>query len=238
MATVIAAGVITLTSEVAVLLPAANAPAGSGVLLAAVVVKVTVPVATGVKVVVQLITALSASVVGDGVQTLLTPVAPAGMPVTAQVAPLAVSGPKLVQLVKTVTGLPSVTVCVVAPVALMSAVATGVFTQCVSGGVHTGGAPVQLDGEAVVQPGGGVVVVSVITLVMLALPVGSGVLTTVTVKFAVAVPPAGTLAMVMVHRKEPVTVPVQFVVAPVKPAGKLALVFAGISSKKLTDPAV
>ena len=120
MATVIAAGVITLTCEVAVLLVSVAAE-GSGVLLAALVVSVTVPVAIGVKVVVQLITALSASVVGDGVQTLLTPVAPAGMPVTAQVAPLAVSGPKLVQLVKTVTGLPSVTVCVVAPVALMSA---------------------------------------------------------------------------------------------------------------------
>ena len=79
---------------------------------------------------------------------------------------------------------------------------------------------------------------SVITLVMLAVPVGSAVLTTVTVKLAVAVPPAGTLAMVMVHRKAPVTVPAQLVVAPVKPAGKLALVFAGISSKKLTDPAV
>ena len=179
----------------------------------------------------------AAKLAGAAVQVLLTPVAVPGTPVTAQVGAVAASGPRLVQLVTTVTGVPCVTVCVTAPVALMSAVATGVVTQRGSPATQAGGGVVQLEGEAVVQPGGGVVVLSVMTLVKLVVPVGSGV-PTVTVKLAVAVPPAGTLAMVRVHRNEPVTVPAQFVVAPVKPAGKVALVFAGISSKKLTGPAV
>ena len=242
-AIVIAAGVITLTCEVAVLL-ASVAAEGSGVPLPAVVVRVTVPVTVGVKVVVQVMVLAAvagatntAKLAGAAVQVLLTPVAVPGTPVTAHVGAVAASGPRLVQLVTTVTGVPCVTVCVTAPVALMSAVATGVVTQRGSPATQAGGGVVQLEGEAVVQPGGGVVVLSVMTLVKLVVPVGSGV-PTVTVKLAVAVPPAGTLAMVMLHRKEPVTVPVQFVVAPVKPAGKVALVFAGISSKKLTGPAV
>ena len=172
-------------------------------------------------------------------QVLLTPVALPGTPVTAHVGAVAASGPKLVQVVTTVTGVPCVTVCVTAPVAFMSALATSVVTQRGSPATQAGGGVVQLEGDAVVQPGGGFVVLSVMTLVKLVVPVGRGV-PTVTVKLAVALPLAGTLAMVIVHRNEPVTVPVQLVVAPVpvRPAGKVALVFAGISSKKLTDPAV
>lgn len=84
------------------------------------------PEALGVNVVVHVILLPLASVTGGAATQLV--VAPVGAPLTAQVAFTALCGPLFVQLVTTVTGVPTVTVCAVAPVAAMSALAAGVLT--------------------------------------------------------------------------------------------------------------
>jgi hypothetical protein len=108
----------------------------------------------------------------------------------------------------------------------------GVATQCGSFAAQLVGGFVQAD-PLVVQPDGGVVVSSVITLTMF-VPAG-GVAATVNVKVALFVPgvvplSAGTLMIVIVHKAGPVIVPVQSVDAPLKAPANVAVVFAGISS--------
>ena len=108
----------------------------------------------------------------------------------------------------------------------------GVPTQCASFAAQLVGGFVQADPLAV-QPDGGVVVSSVITLTMF-VPAG-GAAATVNVKVALFVPgvvplSAGTLAIVIVHKAGPAIAPVQSVVAPLKAPANVAVVFAGISS--------
>lgn len=92
-----------------------------------VVVRVTVPVSVGVKLVTQLIVPPTGkrATGGGGVQTV---VAPDGAPLTVQLVLMPGPGPALVQLVMMLTGVPTVTSCVVAPVASKSAMETGVNT--------------------------------------------------------------------------------------------------------------
>ncbi len=116
--------VVTFTVVVAVLFPGV----GSGVLLPAVVVSVTTPVLVGVNVVVQVIAAPTSRLV-TGVAGVQLVVAPLGAPLTAHVAAVAVFGPLLTQLVEMLTGVPIITVCVLAPSACMSAEAALVIVQ-------------------------------------------------------------------------------------------------------------
>jgi hypothetical protein len=117
---------------------------GSGVSLCAVVTSVTGVALAGVKVVVQVILLPKARVVAgtSGVQVV---VAPAGAPVTVQVAFAAVLGPALVHIVVTVTGVPTVAGIVAGAFACISASTTGVFT-------HAGSSVVQLVGGVQVPP--------------------------------------------------------------------------------------
>lgn len=116
-----------MTELVLVLLPGT----GSYELLLPVVVNVIDPGLDGVKLVVQLIVAPLAKLATGllGVQTILTPVASLGTPDTEQLALIALATPKLVQLLVTVTGVPTVTLMDASDVEAMSAVAEGTFTE-------------------------------------------------------------------------------------------------------------
>lgn len=109
-------GVVTLVS------PLLFVGTGSGVSLVATVFSVTVPAVVGVNLVSQLMGVLTASagvIGGVGVQTV---VAPAGAPVTVQVALTAGLGPALIQMLVTVTGSPTLAVMGPGEVSCMSAV--------------------------------------------------------------------------------------------------------------------
>ncbi len=207
----------------------------SGVALPVVVVIFTVPIVGGVNVVVQVIDApLPRVATGEvGEQMVFAPlsVTPAPEPVTAQVAFSAVSAPAFLQIVTTVTGVPTVTVCVTAPVACISACATLVCTQCVSPIVHVVGGVVHA-APGVVQPVGGVAVLSVMTFAMLVVDAGSDAFTW-TLIVAVAVPFAGTELSVIVHSFAPVSLIAQPVnVGVAVPAATAASdVLSGNSSK-------
>lgn len=105
----------------------------SGVWLAAVVCNVQMPGCVGVNCVVQVITPptakLATGIVGvhPVVSTATGAVGALGSS-TEQVAPSAASGPLLVHVATTVTGVPTDTVCVGAPVAIMSATWPAVST--------------------------------------------------------------------------------------------------------------
>lgn len=210
----------------------------SGVSLSAVVTITTGVALLGVNVVVQVMLLPTASVATGmlGVHV----VAPAGAPVTVQIAFAAAFGPPFVHVVVTVTGVPIVAGTVVGPVACMSAIAVGVCTQCGSfaaqliGGVHglcvqpVGGgggahvAPVQVAG-------------SVIAFAMNIVPSGIG-LTAFTVTFTLAVPGvaptcAGTLAKMIWHSVPAFSPPRQLLVAATVPlVAETKVVFAGTTS--------
>src|SRR5579883_1063150 len=118
---------VIVTVVVAELLPGV----GSGVLLPAVVVSVTVPLVAGVNVVVHEIAAFTARLATGGVGLQFV-VAPTGAPLTAQLAAVATFGPLLTQLVVTLIGVPAGVVWGPAPVAFISAEALLVIVQVIT----------------------------------------------------------------------------------------------------------
>ena len=213
---------------------------GSGVSLCAVVTNDTAVAVVGVKMVVHVIVPPTASGFAAGVQLVA---APAGVPpgkVTLQVAFAPGLGPVFVHIVVTVTGVPIVAGTMVGALACMSAIATGVRTQCGSfaghetGGVHglavqpfgSGGteqvAPVQLAG-------------SVISFATNNVPSAS-TLAAFTVTFTLAVPGvapacAGTVAKTIGQRVPAASPPVHVLVAVVVPfVTDTKVVFAGMTS--------
>lgn len=142
------------TSVVAVLLPRF----GSGVELPAVVTIWIVPAFVGVNAVVQVIVPFTGSGFGAGAGVHIV-VAPGGVPLgklTTQVGFTAGSGPAFLQVVATVTGVPTVPGIVVGPEACMSACAAGTDTQVAFAAQVVGG--VVQTAPLVVQPLGGAVV--------------------------------------------------------------------------------
>ena len=197
----------------------------SGVSLSAVVTITTGVALLGVNMVVQVML-LPTAKVATGIVGVHVVVAPAGAPVTVQVAFAAAFGPPFVHVVVTVTGVPIVAGTVVGPVACMSAIAVGVCTQCGSfagqlvGGVHgLCSQPVGGGGGAQVAPVQ--VVGSVMVFATNIVPSGI-VFTAFTVTFTLAVPGvaptcAGTLAKMIWHSVPAVSPPRQLLVAATVP---------------------
>ena len=204
----------------------------SGVSLPPVVVIVTgVPGMPAGYVVVHTIAAPLARLACGLVGTQLV-VAPPGAPVTAHVAFVAASGPWFVHVLTTVTGVPVVGVLLFATVLLaISAIATGVDTQCgsldpqlVGGVVHTASLAVQP------APGGSAVVSLVIAFAITLVPSGM-IARAWKLSVTVAVPFAGTPARVIVHSVLAAAGRLQSVVAVVMPAViAVNVVFAGTTS--------
>jgi hypothetical protein len=167
-------------------------------------------------------------------------VAPAGAPVTAQVAFAAAFGPLFAQVVVTVTAVPIVAGTIVGPVACISAIAVAVCTQSGSfaghkvGGVH--GLAVQPVGS-----GGAVQVApvhdagSVISFATNIVPFAIGFSACI-VTFTVAVPGvaptwAGTLAKITWHNVPAGSPPLQVLVAATVPlVTETNVVLAGTTS--------